>query len=1486
MEPVMVPPERVRSERAEGGSDGAITILQVGNCLFGPDGQIDSACSSRDPNGQDGPYRRILDDVYGLRARHGLAPDIVVATGDLVANALLSEYTTASAFLTTLLECLGLPAERVVSVPGDHDLNGPLWQSYVHECLARDEEPVAPHWPKLAPYSKFVEWIHGAPLPGDKPWQLTEFPDLRVVVAGLNSTMAPAPEDRFGYLGESQVRWFAEQLRLYADNGWLRVGVIHHNPTLGGRSDDHARLHDADTLQHVLASRLNLLLHGDGAGPRIDGIGPAAVPAIGPGPVPADTPATQPGRYQIVRITAHDITVYARRYDAPRRRWVGDSDISSDGGTWHRAISLRLADVDATFPLRKTASSEDTSAREEQLDQVSEACRLRWPTARITKVALPGPAGQLRYLRVTVPGGTTIEQFPVGLCRAATAEGDLRSFLEGIDRLYRETDPTATSILVQDDPPVAEELCRAAEQRGVILVSLAEFCRGEDTRRRADSLSTAEEASQIYRELARIRPAIFRRGYIASLTKLASMLDAAGQTERVDAVRQEISTVQRGRLPVAPAVLADERRLPETADLRDFLGIADLTAETVIDRWAADNPGCTLPIGRAPTGPCLVDLGRNGPHAVITGAAGAGKSELARALVTVATATRRPDQVVFLLITAQSTEEYAALVELPHTVGILGGLDDHAARRVLTSLEAEIRWRERTLSRFGAHDVDRYRAARTGDPALPAIPRLLLIIDDVVTIDQMSPNVVPHLLTIASRGRALGIHMVLVAREVPDRLTEPFRRHIGVWIALQAPTSEHSVAAVGVTNVARIPATLPGRGYVRHGSTLPIPFQAGRAGPWFPTLATAIREATDRLGIPPPRPVVRPPLPGQLSLGQLPALLGVQPATTDENLVIYGIADVPTEQENRPVSFHLDRPGHLLVAGGPESGRSQALRTLACAAADQHSSASVHVYGIDCSDGALSMLDVLPHCGAVVVVPDVERVARLLNRLAAEVRRREEILADGDFSDITEQRLVTTGRRLPHILLLVDRYDRFGPTLGEAHGGRLGEQLTVLMRDGGRVGIHLVLAGDESLLHTPPPFGSFETLVFRPSNRDELPLVGVSTVVAAAWGPGRAVLADSGTEIQVATTDGETDRPGQATVLVDLARRVSARDVGTPLAHRPFRVDDVPGTADRFHVGDAHGRPVGRGDVLAWLHDRYATRTSAALLGPRRAGKTWVLTELHRRLTDSHARSVHRLVLPYRSVASSDALASLLDHSVADRPSPAMALIDKAQEKAGTRDPMVFLLDEVGRLAIYDPAAVSWLRDLGQCGAWLVYSGTEKDWHTAVRWALTSPGSSFGNDVNARELGPWDDDTALAFLSGTAANLNVDLPPETTGRETIKLVGTWPFYIQVVGDAIVRSVQNNHFEVLSDQAALRRLVDGRLIDEWRTEFQGRWKEIGVAGQAALLVDPGRTPSSMSPAQRNDLLDTGILRPDDGWIADPPFFAWIARNASVLSDRIQ
>jgi hypothetical protein len=209
--------------------------------------------------GAAGLQARIWADVNRMVDAGAPRPDLLVVSGDLTEAGGLREFDQAVTFLTGLRALLGLEPDRCVIVPGGHDITRKACQSYFDDCEADDTEPRPPYWPKWRHYSRVFDELYrdieGVVFDRTQPWTLFAVPDLKVVIAGLNSTMAEShrADDHYGWLGEAQAAWFAEQLRPYADDGWLRLAAVAHDP---------ADLRDAGTLGRLLDSRVNLLLHG------------------------------------------------------------------------------------------------------------------------------------------------------------------------------------------------------------------------------------------------------------------------------------------------------------------------------------------------------------------------------------------------------------------------------------------------------------------------------------------------------------------------------------------------------------------------------------------------------------------------------------------------------------------------------------------------------------------------------------------------------------------------------------------------------------------------------------------------------------------------------------------------------------------------------------------------------------------------------------------------------------------------------------------------------------------------------------------------------------------------------------------------------------------------------------------------------------------------------------------------------------------------
>ncbi|GII53204.1 cell division protein FtsK [Planotetraspora thailandica] len=329
----------------------------------------------------------------------------------------------------------------------------------------------------------------------------------------------------------------------------------------------------------------------------------------------------------------------------------------------------------------------------------------------------------------------------------------------------------------------------------------------------------------------------------------------------------QVSASWADRLGRALAPLRDVSRddpssaLPESARLLDLLGPLD-----VPKGWGRSTRAV---IGVGPEGPFEVDISRDGPHALVAGTTGAGKSELLQTLICSLAVANRPDEMTFVLIDYKGGAAFKECVRLPHTVGMVSDLDGHLTQRALSSLAAEIRRRERVLLDAGAKDVDDYHRMRSrgstwvlgaggvrksrkgggngifGDPGTgrdgsersaghPPLPRLVLVIDEFAAMVSELPDFVEGLVDIARRGRSLGIHLILATQRPGGVVTADIQANTSLRIALRVTDSRESADVIDAPDAAHISRTTPGRCYVRTGSAAPVAVQTARIGGRIP----------------------------------------------------------------------------------------------------------------------------------------------------------------------------------------------------------------------------------------------------------------------------------------------------------------------------------------------------------------------------------------------------------------------------------------------------------------------------------------------------------------------------------------------------------------------------------------------------------------------------------------------------------------------------
>ncbi|WP_369042002.1 FtsK/SpoIIIE domain-containing protein [Streptomyces sp. Midd1] len=838
---------------------------------------------------------------------------------------------------------------------------------------------------------------------------------------------------------------------------------------------------------------------------------------------------------------------------------------------------------------------------------------------------------------------------------------------------------------------------------------------------------------------------------------------------RVKDVRPDfVSSAWCGRLARALSPLRDisgeteDSALPGASRLLDVLQLEPPTSDAITARWRMGGQSTTAVIGESYDGPFGIDMRRDGPHGLIAGTTGSGKSELLQTIVASLAVANTPENMTFVLVDYKGGSAFKDCVKLPHTVGMVTDLDAHLVERALESLGAELKRREHILAAADAKDIEDYQDLVRRDPSHASVPRLLIVIDEFASMVRDLPDFVTGLVNIAQRGRSLGIHLLLATQRPSGVVSPEIRANTNLRIALRVTDGGESSDVIDSPEAGHISKSTPGRAYVRLGHASLVPFQSGRVGgrrpgaadpaalaPWagpldwadlgraalvkpkaeqreeeeitdLKVLVDAVRDANRVLGIPQQHSPWLPALSETLLLDEVPvpAFAGgpgkLAPAA-------YGVEDLPADQARRPVVVDFASFGHLLIGGAPRSGRSQILRTIAGSLARTHSAADVHLYGIDCGNGALNALTRLPHCGAVVGRNQTERVVRLIARLKGELTRRQDLLADAGFADIGEQRAaVPEGERLPHIVVLLDRWEGWLPTLGEYDHGDLTDQLTAMMREGASVGLHMVMTGDRQILSTRIGSLTEDKYGLRLADRSDFSLIGINArKIPEEIPPGRGYRNEHGTETQFALLTEDATGQGQAAALSAIGEAAAARDAELPRDRRPFRVDVLPTRitfADAWEMRDPDASRsrlwglagIGGDDIMGFGPDLSQGVPTFVIAGPAKSGRSTTLMNMAR----SYLAQGVRLVVaaprpsPLRELDGEEGVLKVFDEDDIEGDD-----LREAIDSASREEPIVVLVDDGEVLEDCDAETV--FKRIVQRGAerglGLVIAGDEED---------------------------------------------------------------------------------------------------------------------------------------------------------------------------------
>ena len=570
--------------------------------------------------------------------------------------------------------------------------------------------------------------------------------------------------------------------------------------------------------------------------------------------------------------------------------------------------------------------------------------------------------------------------------------------------------------------------------------------------------------------------------------------------------------------------------LPSLVRLLPLLGMDEIDAAAVTRAWAEGlpDPPPNTPIGRGESGVVHLDLVRDGPHALVGGTTGSGKSELLRSLVAGMAARVDPDHLVFVLVDYKGGSAFDQCSRLPHVVGLVTDLDEHLGERALKSLEAELTHRERVLREAGAQDLAAYLRAGAGSGPLP---RLVVVIDEFATLASELPDFLGALVGIAQRGRSLGVHLILATQRPSGAVNATIKANTNLRIALRVQDAGDSSDIIDRKDAASIGRASPGRAYLRRGpndvelvqtalstaseprqratavrlapfrfgprpSPSPLASEAGTGRSDLARLVDAVTAAFERRGMPPPR---RPWLE---MLADRIELADVVDGEVAPGTVPFAVGDDPEHQRQVAVGWS-PAEGHLALFGMVGSGTTTALLAVARSLLHLDEGWRWHLYAVDFGAGHLAPLAAHPQVGAVIPAADREAQLRLIRHLRRELGRRRALSA----AERAEE---------PRIVVLVDGIGAF---LAEHEGIESTETAEAFRRvfsDGPEVGILFVVAGERPGA-LPVRMGALvsQKVLFRLAEPSDYSAIGIRPNRLPTFVPGRAIHAATKLVVQV-----------------------------------------------------------------------------------------------------------------------------------------------------------------------------------------------------------------------------------------------------------------------------------------------------------------------------------------------------------------------------------
>ncbi|EAD6333922.1 type VII secretion protein EssC, partial [Listeria monocytogenes] len=551
--------------------------------------------------------------------------------------------------------------------------------------------------------------------------------------------------------------------------------------------------------------------------------------------------------------------------------------------------------------------------------------------------------------------------------------------------------------------------------------------------------------------------------------------------------------------------------IPESVTFLEMYGVERVEELNIAGRWAKNETykSLAVPLGlRGKDDIVQLNLHEkaHGPHGLVAGTTGSGKSEIIQSYIISLGVNFHPYEVAFLLIDYKGGGMANLFKNMPHLLGTITNLDGAQSMRALASIKAELQKRQRL---FGEHDVNhinQYQKLYKQGKATEPMPHLFLISDEFAELKSEQPEFMKELVSTARIGRSLGIHLILATQKPSGVVDDQIWSNSKFKLALKVQNASDSNEILKTPDAAEI--TLPGRSYLQVGNNeIYELFQSAWSGAdyvpdkestdYIDTTIYAINDLgqydiltedlsgldkkddltklpseldavidhihayTEASGIEAlPRPWL-PPLPERIFAQELHPV-NFEEAWKEPKKPLQatiGLLDQPELQAQVPLTLDLTKDGHVAVFSSPGFGKSTFLQSLVMDLARQHNPEQLHVYLLDFGTNGLLPLVDLPHIADTMMVDEVEKIQKFLRICLNEIKTRKKLLSQYRVANI-EQYERASGKELPNIIIVLDNYDAVKDA---GLGDDFEKIITQITREGASIGMFMIISASRHM---------------------------------------------------------------------------------------------------------------------------------------------------------------------------------------------------------------------------------------------------------------------------------------------------------------------------------------------------------------------------------------------------------------------------------------